>query len=292
MSAPDEFFGGDPRASGSPGTSQEHGRQANRSRGQQLSHHTQKRTSSPGTQARKASQSDSKSASPRRGTEGWADHVERSQSPRKKERGHSESLEDMNKERKAQGQRDHRSSSPRKGSKMEHVPAVPLNNLEEPQSPRRPAGQQPSTASGEGKERRYREEDVAYWQEREAIESGDKSWGSSERHKKGKRAEQEAAAQKAYSQMHTERAGADADTGTLSRRSGREKGDKEHRESKHHGPTEDDNRKDHRGSSSSIQDPNCNGTATGKKAPITPGPWKVPSSAKIQSHVDTAYADV
>uniref|UniRef100_A0A7N6A3C9 Membrane-associated guanylate kinase, WW and PDZ domain-containing protein 3 n=1 Tax=Anabas testudineus TaxID=64144 RepID=A0A7N6A3C9_ANATE len=262
------------------------------SRGQQLSHHTQKRTSSPGTQARKASQSDSKSASPRRGTEGWADHVERSQSPRKKERGHSESLEDMNKERKAQGQRDHRSSSPRKGSKMEHVPAVPLNNLEEPQSPRRPAGQQPSTASGEGKERRYREEDVAYWQEREAIESGDKSWGSSERHKKGKRAEQEAAAQKAYSQMHTERAGADADTGTLSRRSGREKGDKEHRESKHHGPTEDDNRKDHRGSSSSIQDPNCNGTATGKKAPITPGPWKVPSSAKIQSHVDTAYADV
>uniref|UniRef100_A0A7N6AV95 Membrane-associated guanylate kinase, WW and PDZ domain-containing protein 3 n=1 Tax=Anabas testudineus TaxID=64144 RepID=A0A7N6AV95_ANATE len=210
----------------------------------------------PGTQARKASQSDSKS------------------------------------ERKAQGQRDHRSSSPRKGSKMEHVPAVPLNNLEEPQSPRRPAGQQPSTASGEGKERRYREEDVAYWQEREAIESGDKSWGSSERHKKGKRAEQEAAAQKAYSQMHTERAGADADTGTLSRRSGREKGDKEHRESKHHGPTEDDNRKDHRGSSSSIQDPNCNGTATGKKAPITPGPWKVPSSAKIQSHVDTAYADV
>lgn len=218
--------------------------------------------------------------------------MERSQSPRKTERGHSGSLEDMNKERKAQGQRDHRSSSPRKGSKREHDRAVPLNNLEEPQSPRRPAGQQPSTASGEGKDRRYKEEDAAYWQEREATESGDKSWGTGERHKKGKRAEQEAAAQKTYSQMHTERVGSDPDTATLSRRSGREKGNKEYQESKRHGPTEEVNRRDTRGSSSSIQDPSCNGTTTSKKAPITPGPWKVPSSAKIQSHADTPYADV
>lgn len=215
--------------------------------------------------------------------------MEHSQSPRQTERGHSGSLEDMKKERKAQGQKDHHSSSPRKGSKREHDPGVPLNNLEEPQSPRRPAGQQPSTASGD---RRYKEDDAAYWQEREATESGDKSWGTSERHKKGKRAEQEAAAQKAYSQMHTERTGSDADSGTLSRRSGREKGDKEYREGKYHGPAEEVNRKDPRGSSSSIQDSSCNGTGTSKKAPITPGPWKVPSSAKIQSQVDTTYADV
>lgn len=290
MSAPDEYSVGDPRASGSPG--QEQGRQANRPRGQQLSQHSQKRTSSPSAQTRKASWSDSKSASPRRGTEGQADHAERSESPRKAERSHGGSLEDMNKERKAQGQRDHRSSSPRKSFRREHDPAVPLNNLEDLQSPRRPAGQQPSTVSGDGKDWRCKEDDAAYWQEMEATESGDKSWGTSERHKKGNRAEQEAAAQKAYSQMHTERVGSDPDTATLSRRGGREKGNKEYQESKHHGSTEEVNRRDTRGSSSSIQDPSCNGTASSKKAPITPGPWKVPSSAKIQSHSDTPYADV
>uniref|UniRef100_A0A3P8U668 Membrane-associated guanylate kinase, WW and PDZ domain-containing protein 3 n=1 Tax=Amphiprion percula TaxID=161767 RepID=A0A3P8U668_AMPPE len=287
ISAPDEFSGGDGRVSGSPAAGQEHGRQANRSRGQQLSHHNHKRTTSPSAQARKTSRSDSKSGSPRRAVEGWTDHVERSQSPRKPERGHSGSLEDMSKERKAQGQRDHHSSSPRKGSKRENDPAGPLRNLEEPQSPRRPAGQQPHVASGEEKDWRYKEEDAPYWQE-----SGDKSWGNGERHRKGKRAEQEAAAQKSYSQVHRERSGSDADSGTLGRRSGRGKGDKEHRESKYPGPAEDGNRKDPRGSSSSIQDPSCNGTTTSKKAPITPGPWKVPSSAKIQSQVDTTYADV
>lgn len=176
----------------------------------------------------------------------------------------------MSRERRAQGQRDHRSSSPRKTPKREQDPAVP-------QSPRRPAGQQPSTAYGEGKDRRYKEEDAATWQ---ALESGDKSYGTSERHKK------------TPSQTHRERAGSDADGGTLSRRSGREKGDKEYRESKHHGATDEANRKDPRGSSSSIQDPSCNGTSTSKKAPITPGPWKVPSSAKIQSQAETTYADI
>ncbi|XP_069566962.1 membrane-associated guanylate kinase, WW and PDZ domain-containing protein 3a isoform X2 [Brachyistius frenatus] len=264
---PDEFSGGDGRVSGSPGAGQEHGRQANRSRGQQLSHHNHKRTTSPGNQARKTSRSDSKSGSPKRSAEGWTDHAERSQSPRKTERGHSGSLEDMSKERKAQGQREHHSSSPRK---REQDPAAPLRNLEEPQSPRRPAGQQPSVASGEEKDWRYQEE------------GGSKSWGTGERHKKGKRAEQEA--QKSHSQMHRERAGSDADSGTLGRRGGREKG--------HQGPAEEANRKDPRGSSSSIQDPSCNGTPTSKKAPITPGPWKVPSSAKIQSQADTTYADI
>lgn len=196
----------------------------------------------------------------------------------------------MSKERKAQGQRDHRSSSPRKSSKRD--PAVPMKNLVEPQSPRRPAGQQPSITYGEGKDWRHKEEDVAYWQERGAAESGDKSLGTSERHKKNKRAEQEAAAQKSHSQMHRERAGSDADSGTLSRKSEREKGDKEFRENKYHGPIEEVNRKDPRGLSSSIQDPSCNGTTTSKKAAITPGPWKVPSSAKIQSQADTTYADV
>ncbi|KAK2851863.1 hypothetical protein Q5P01_008139 [Channa striata] len=289
---PDEFSGGETRAFGSSVAGQEHRRQANRSRGQQFSQHGHKRTTSPSTQTGKTIRSESKSASPKRAIEGWTDHAERSPSPRKTERGQGGSLEDMNRERRAQGQRDHRSSSPRKGSKREYDPATPLKNLEEPQSPRRPAGQQPSTASGEGKDWRHKEEDAAHGPEREPTDFGDKSWGTNERHKKGKRAEQDVAAQKAYSQTPKERLESDADSGTQSRRNGREKGDKEYRETRYQGPAEEVSRKDPRGSSSSIQDPSCNGTTTGKKAPITPGPWKVPSSAKIQSQADTGYADV
>ncbi|KAM3617658.1 uncharacterized protein V6R79_009356 [Siganus canaliculatus] len=265
---PDEFSAVDSRAPGSPST----GRQANRARGQQLSHHT-KRTPSPGTQARKTGRSDSKSASPKRATEGWAERVERSPSPRKTERGHSGSVEDMNKEKKAQGQRDHRSSSPRKSSRGDHDPPVPARNPMETQSPRRPAGQQPSSAYGDGKDRRYKEEDEAYWQE-----SRDKNLGTIERHKKNK--------------TYGDSAGSEAESGTLSRRSAREREDKEYRESKYLGPAEELSWKDPRGSSSSIQDPSCNGITTSKKAPITPGPWKVPSSAKIQSQVDTTFAGI
>lgn len=277
---PGEFSGGDSRAPVSSDTGQEHGRQANRSRGQQLSQHNHQLPTSPKTKTRKTSRS------PRRGPEDRAGYVERSQSPGETEQGHSGSLEDMNKERKAQGQRDHHSPSRTKSSYREHDPAAPLKNLEEPHSPKRAAGQQPSSASGEGKDRRYKEEDVAYWQDREATES----WGTSDRHKKGKRAEHEATAKKAYSQTHMERVGSDAESATMSRKSGREKGD--NWESKHHGLTEESNRKDPRGSSSSIQDPSCNGNSTSKKAPITPGPWKVPSSAKMQSQVDTTYVEV
>nr|XP_020501625.1 membrane-associated guanylate kinase, WW and PDZ domain-containing protein 3 isoform X1 [Labrus bergylta] len=284
---PDEHLGGDSWAPGSPGSGHEHGRQANRSRGQQLSQHSQKRTTSPSTQTRNTGRSDSKSASPLRANDGRADLVERSPSPRKTERGHSGSLEDMSRGRKAQGQRDYRSSSPRKTSKWEQDPAVPVKNLVEPQSPRRPAGQQPSSASGEGKDWRYKDEDAAYWQE-----SGDNGLGTSERHKKSKRAEQEAASPKPHSQAHRELAGLGAESGTLNRRLGREKGDKEYQEIKQLGLTEEANRKDPRGSSSSIHDPSVNGTSTSKKAQITPGPWKVPSSAKIQSQVDISYADV
>ncbi|KAM9855558.1 membrane-associated guanylate kinase, WW and PDZ domain-containing protein 3a [Aulostomus maculatus] len=286
ITTPDEFSRVDPRAAGSPGAGQEHARQATRSRGQPLSHHNHKRTTSPSTQTRKTSRGDSKEASPKRSNEGWTDPGERSRSPRKT--GQSGSLEDMSRDRK--GHRDRHSSSPKKTSKMEHNQAV--KNLEEPHSPRRPAGQQTSVASGEGKDRRYKDLDAACRQEKGATESGEKSWGSSDHHKKGKRVDQEAAAQKSHSQMHRERVGSDADSGTLSRMSEKEKGDKEYRENKYHGPTEDTNRKDPRGSTSSVQDPSCNGTSTSKKAQITPGPWKVPSSTKIQSQVDAAYEGI
>lgn len=281
--ASDAFFRGDLGAPGSPGAGQERGKPTSRTKGQQLSHHSHKRTTSPSAHTRKTGRSDSKPPSPKQAAEGRAEHAERSPSPRKAERGHSGSVEDMSKERKAQGQRDHRSSSPRKSSKRDHDPAVPLKNPVEPQSPRRPAGQQPSAAYGDGKDRRCKEEDAAYRQERWAAESGDKSAG--DRHRKNKRAEQEAVGPKSHSQTHRERTGSDADSGTLSRKAARER-------SKYQGSTEEVNKKDPRGSSSSIQDPSCNGTATSRKAPITPGPWKVPSSAKIQSQVEATYADI
>ncbi|KAM8863549.1 membrane-associated guanylate kinase, WW and PDZ domain-containing protein 3a isoform 2-T2 [Spinachia spinachia] len=279
---PDGFSAVGHRAPGSPGAGQEHGRQTNRSRGQKLSEHNHKHTTNPSSEV----------ASPKRGTEGQVDLKERSESPRKTERGHGASLEDVSKDRKVQGQREHRSSSPRK---REHEPAVPLRNLEEPHSPRRPAGQQRRIAPGEGKDWAYEEEEhVAHRQERAATESGDKGFGTGERHKNSKRAELEAAAaaHKSHSQMHRERAALDGDGGTLRRKSRREKGEKDARESKHRGPAEEEDRKDPRGSSSSLQDASCNGTTSSKKSPITPGPWKVPSSAKIQSQVDKTYADV
>uniref|UniRef100_A0A3B3X144 Membrane-associated guanylate kinase, WW and PDZ domain-containing protein 3 n=1 Tax=Poecilia mexicana TaxID=48701 RepID=A0A3B3X144_9TELE len=260
--APDEPSAGDYRVPGFPGAGQEHGRQANRSRGH----------------PRKTGQSDYKSGSPRKMAEGQMDNVEHSQNPQK-------TMEDVSKERKTSGQRDQRSSSPRKGSKRELDPVLHSKNPEDPQSPRRPAGQQPA---GEVRDWRHKGEDATHPQERGAAESGDKSWGADDHHKKGKRAQKEAAAQKS----HRERAGSDADPATAGQRGRRERAEKEYPEAKYQGPAEQANRRDPRGSSSSIQDPNCNGTSTSKKAPITPGPWKVPSSTKIQSHVDSTYADI
>ncbi|XP_054912720.1 membrane-associated guanylate kinase, WW and PDZ domain-containing protein 3a isoform X1 [Poeciliopsis prolifica] len=272
--APDEPSAGDYRVPGFPSAGQEHGRQANRSRGQQVPAHNHRRSTSP----RKTGQSDYKSGSPRKATEGQVDNVAHTQSPQK-------TLEEMSKERKTPGHRDQRSSSPKKGPKKEHDPVLHSRNPEDPQNPRRPAGQQPA---GEVKNWRHKGENETYWQERAAAESGDKSWGAEDHHKKGKRAEKEAVAQKS----HWERAGSDADPATTGQRGGREKAEKEYPEAKYQGSAEQANRREPRISSSSIQDPNCNGTSTSKKAPITPGPWKVPSSAKIQSHVDSTYADI
>lgn len=257
---------------------QEHVRQPNRARGQQHSHQPHQSSTSPSSHTRKTSKGDSKAASPRKPPEDWSELSERSPSPRKTEQGYGGSLEDMNK--KAPGQRNHHSSSPRKTSKKESDSTGPSRNAVEPQSPRRPAGQQPSTAHREGKDRRFKEEDAAYWSERGATESVDKSPGTTERHKRNKRADQDGA----KAQTHKEKAGSDVDSSTPSRRGGKD--------GAYHGSTEEVNRKDPRSSGSSIQDPSCNGTTTSKKAPITPGPWKVPSSARIQSQWETSYADI
>lgn len=238
---------------------QEQARPPNRARGQQHLHHNHQRTTSPSSHTRKTSRSDSKAASPKKPSEDRSELSEPSSSPRKTEQGFGGSLEeDMNK--KAQGQRDHHSSSPRKPFKKESDSPSPSKNAGESQSPRRPAGQQPSTAHRDGKDRRFKEEDAAYWSESLG------NTGTTERHKRSKRVDQDGPQPP---HTHGERA-----------------------DGKYHGSTEEVSRKDPRSSSSSIQDLSCNGTTTSKKAPITPGPWKVPSSARIQSQWETAHADI
>ncbi|XP_077368141.1 membrane-associated guanylate kinase, WW and PDZ domain-containing protein 3a isoform X2 [Festucalex cinctus] len=242
LAAPDESS----RTVGSPGAGRERERerQDNRLKGERL---PAKRTASPAARARKTSRSDSKAASPKRAAES-------SRSPRKAERGSSE---DVSRDGKRDGRRDRRSESPKKSSKRERDAAVSFGNREEPQSPRRPAGQQPA---GEG--RRHKDE-------KGAAAEGD-------RHKRGKKPEDETAPQKPHAARERSGSGGDA----LSRGSAKEK------ESRSHGLPENVSKKDPRGSSSSMQDPGGNGTSAGKKPPITPGPWKVPSPSKIQSQVD------
>lgn len=254
---------------------QEQVRQPNRARGQHHLHHNHQRTTSPSSHTRKTSKGDSKAASPKKPSEDWSELPEPSSSPRKTEQGFGGSLEDMNK--KAHGQRDHHSSSPRKTSKKEWDSTAPPKNAVEPQSPRRPAGQQPSTAHRDVKDRRSKEEDAAYWSERGTTESLDKNMGTAERHKK--RVDQDGPQPPSHGGT-----GLDVDSGTLSRKGGKD--------GRYHGSAEEVSRKDPRSSSSSIQDPSCNGTTTSKKAPITPGPWKVPSSARIQSQWETSHADI
>lgn len=159
----------------------------------------------------------------------------------------------MTTERKERKER--RSTSPKKGSKSES----------EPQSPRRPGGQQPYRAPTE--EWRHGDDVV------------EKTRGTNERRKN------KAVDQDPY--RSRERVASEGEGGTLERRAKREK---ESREARNY----NEDRREPRGSSSSVQDPSLtNGTSTStttaaaaaaaKKAQITPGPWKVPSTAKIQS---------
>uniref|UniRef100_A0A8C7NEF7 Membrane-associated guanylate kinase, WW and PDZ domain-containing protein 3 n=1 Tax=Oncorhynchus mykiss TaxID=8022 RepID=A0A8C7NEF7_ONCMY len=83
------------------------------------------------------------------------------------------------------------------------------------------------------------------------------------------------------SQTQKEKTGPDSEG--LNRR------ERSQREGKHREAAEEENQRDTRDSTSSAasQDSTCNRNPSSKKqATITPGPWKVPSSAKIHSHVE------
>uniref|UniRef100_A0A8C6SC78 Membrane-associated guanylate kinase, WW and PDZ domain-containing protein 3 n=1 Tax=Neogobius melanostomus TaxID=47308 RepID=A0A8C6SC78_9GOBI len=212
----------------------------------------------PGSPNRKAARgADPGPASPQKHSEGKLNYRERSNSPRKAER-QSASLEDMTSERKERKER--RSSSPKKGSKNEN----------EPQSPRRPGGQQPYKAPTEE------------W--RHSDDFAETTRGTNDK-RKNKVVDEDF-------YRSRERVASEGEGGTLERRAKR---DKEYREARNYS----EDRREPRGSSSSAQDPSmANGTsatstsAAAKKAQITPGPWKVPSTAKIQSHMDTSYEGI
>uniref|UniRef100_A0A6Q2YD73 Membrane-associated guanylate kinase, WW and PDZ domain-containing protein 3 n=1 Tax=Esox lucius TaxID=8010 RepID=A0A6Q2YD73_ESOLU len=260
-----------------------------KTRGQQPHHH--RRAHSPNSNAapRKSDSATShsdKTAGPERAT--GAETKERSQSPRKTDRGdrgQARSAEHRNgsvegnqrRERKAQGQREGRSSSPRKTtSKRDPEAAIsrqPSKGQEEGQ--RHSVGHLPSsnpaTREGtQGRERR-RKEDPAHRQERET--------GTNDRGMKDQGAER--GPRGSNSQGPKEKTAPDSDGGTLNQR---ERGQ---RNSKHAEASEEETKRDTRSHAANL-DPTSNGNPGGKKqATITPGPWKVPTSAKIHhSHVE------
>uniref|UniRef100_A0AAV2LZA8 Membrane-associated guanylate kinase, WW and PDZ domain-containing protein 3 n=1 Tax=Knipowitschia caucasica TaxID=637954 RepID=A0AAV2LZA8_KNICA len=203
-----------------------------------------------------------KPASPQKHAESKFEFTDRSHSPRKTEKP-SGSLEDVTAERR--GQKERRSSSPKKTSKSENTP----------QSPRRPGGQQP-----------YRPPTEEWKQDQEST---DKTRGPNDR-RKIKNVDHDA-------HKSRERVASEGDGGTLERRAKRDY-NKEARN--YH---EETGRREPRGSSSSVQDPGltngvastantASATSAAKKAQITPGPWKVPSTAKIQSQMDVSYEGV
>ncbi|XP_067095263.1 membrane-associated guanylate kinase, WW and PDZ domain-containing protein 3a isoform X1 [Osmerus mordax] len=283
----------------------EYAGQSIRPAGQQPhSHH--KRPTSPNTPDRKAhpkrselvSHSEQPASPPRGSGTLRAERKERSQSPRKTDRvlsGAPEpkrgSLEDGSQRREPRG------SSPRKSSRKEQEAASATAVSRQPSkgqegSPRRPAGQQASPAQppSEVRDRRRKEEDAATARKQERETGDSMPRGTNGERRKDKGAEREAGPDRSQSQTHRERAGPDADGSTLNRKAGREKErererGREGKEAKPRAAVEESKR-DTRISSSSSQEPPYDGGTMSKKAPITPGPWKVPSSAKMQSQGD------
>ncbi|XP_051516012.1 membrane-associated guanylate kinase, WW and PDZ domain-containing protein 3-like isoform X1 [Myxocyprinus asiaticus] len=119
--------------------------------------------------------------------------------------------------------------------------------------------------------RRHKEEDTVHRQDRETGETRPEVRDGNDKYHKDKIAE-------------PQRSHLQAESSTLNRKDHRGR-DRALKESRPKGSTEEDVKSDPRGSSSAPQESSHNGNPTTKKAPITPGPWKVPSSARIQPPV-------
>lgn len=206
---------------------------------------------------------------------------ERSRSPRKNQNinASAQSL-DVYTDRKAQGQRDRagRSASPRKSPRKEQEAGTrqPSKGYEEPQ--RYFDGQYFNYGSGGNL---YKVEDLDFRQDRETGETRPEiARSDNERRRREKGVEREAIPQRSQSQVLNDRAM--PEPSTLNR-----KGHREPKEGRYRGGggAGDERKRDTRGPSVPPET-SWNGNPSNKKGPITPGPWKVPSSAKIQSQVE------
>lgn len=188
---------------------------------------------------------------------------------------------DVYTDRKAQGQRDRggRSASPRKGPRkdQENGPRQPSKAYEEPQ--RYFDGQHFNYGSGGNP---YKEEDPDLQQDKETGEIRPEIVRSdNERRPREKGVEREAVPQRSQFQIPHDGAMPEHQPTTLNR-----KGHRDPKEGRYRGGAGEERKMDMRGSSSVPQEMSWNGNPSNKKAPITPGPWKVPSSSKIQSQVE------
>ncbi|XP_037397175.1 membrane-associated guanylate kinase, WW and PDZ domain-containing protein 3a isoform X3 [Pygocentrus nattereri] len=252
------------------------------------------------SQPRKSDSSVSQSdnpAGPQRVDTSRMERRERSRSPKKSEKKFSGTMEsknghastqslDMYVDRKAQGQRerDGRSTSPRKHPKKDQETGARQlsRGQEEPQ--------RHNPGSGGAQERRH-EEDTDLPQDKETGEiRHENTKAANERRRREKGTESDLAPQKSHSQIHKERAVPEPQASTLNRKGHREKDrelkEREAKEGRHKGVTSEESKRETRGSSSVPPETSWNGNPSTKKAPITPGPWKVPSSAKIHSQVE------
>lgn len=214
-----------------------------------------------------------------------------SRSPRKMEKKPSVSVKtkntnastqslDVYTDRKAQGQGDRggRSASPRKGPRkdLETGTRQPSKGYEEPQ--RYSDGKHFHFGSGGNLSK---EEDLDLRQDKETGETRPEIARSDNerRHRREKGAERDAVPQRSQSQILNDVS--EYQSTTLNR-----KGHREPKEGRYRGGAGEESKRDTRGSSSVPPETSWNGNSSNKKAPITPGPWKVPSSAKMHSQVE------
>lgn len=251
-------------------------------------HHQPRDSREPRTSSSSVSLRDS-TPSPQKLDTSRTEGRERPHSPRKMEKKPSVSVKNKNgnastqsldvyTEKKAQGQRDRggRSASPRKSPRKEQETGS-RQGYEDPQ--RYFDGQYFNYGSGGNL---YAEEDFDLRQDKETGETRpeiarpDNEWCHRE-----KGVEREAVPQRSQSQSLNDRANAEHQPTTLNR-----KGHREPKEGRYRDRAGEERKRDTRGSSSVPPETSWNGNPSNKKAPITPGPWKVPSSAKMQSQVE------
>ncbi|KPP78318.1 Membrane-associated guanylate kinase, WW and PDZ domain-containing protein 3-like, partial [Scleropages formosus] len=218
------------------------------------------------------------------------DTKERSRSPRKTEKNPSHLAErvptsrldrEPSKERKPHPQKDRRSSSPKKSPRKEQEGVAKQLSKAHEEQQRRAGGQHPANTTRENWEKKAKEDDPKHKQEREAGQHRVEAFASEVRGK-GKDAVRQPGPQSSQSYQHREATRPEEDASQRGSHKNKEREKERDREARRKEAEEEEEGKD----TITVQELPSDGPAGGKKGPITPGPWKVPSSAKIQYHTE------